>query len=651
VSPDGQTVCEEAFPMGAGNAFSSAFVKVDSIYYLYHNDESVHGAVHRWRISGLNTLAEQSVLLNLKRFTSNGIRLRIFEGSDLDIVKLKAETITNTITNKKHANEIDDTANYSIQFKGLISPDSSGLYQFKIETQSGIKLWINNDLIIDKWQNNALNKLESTKIQLDQNTYYQIKLEATSGIFELKWGINGDYNAIKSQHLVSDTIENKNAWMDLLTNLIPFESLENEKYGWKRFPKENTSNSQSNKWQVGTNVKKFSSMDLNIVFKDTVKNVFIERNIGNQNLCGSDWEMRAELNFQNNTPNIDGNGFWIDILDKDNRIICRLNQEILPIPEKNYNYVKYIINGEDIISKPFRDLYQLLNYPFEITLKVLNKICYIQLANEALVYTKIFDTNAIWDKPQKIKITFKGSLENYNRELSISKLQFKTNLRPILVSSKYDSICMNQYVTLTSHSSKYYRWSNGDSAQTIRVKQNGVYTVKTSSDNKCFLESGKFILSQFLLPRPVISRFADTLKSNYTFGNQWYLNDEELPLQNQANLTIQKSGIYQLKIRDQNQCEAYSSKLDLFNSQIQVDNKIEPASIVIIPNPNKGCFSFLHLPEGIYKLELYDVSGRLIHEENYKNEQIFIEGLKSGIYHLIIYSDKIIFNQRLVIQN
>lgn len=35
----------------AGNAFSPSLVKVGSDYYLYHNDESYHGGVHRWKIS------------------------------------------------------------------------------------------------------------------------------------------------------------------------------------------------------------------------------------------------------------------------------------------------------------------------------------------------------------------------------------------------------------------------------------------------------------------------------------------------------------------------------------------------------------------------------------------------------------------------
>lgn len=45
----------------AGNAFSTALVKVGSDFYIYHCDESQHGGVHSWHVSGLNTIAEQTI--------------------------------------------------------------------------------------------------------------------------------------------------------------------------------------------------------------------------------------------------------------------------------------------------------------------------------------------------------------------------------------------------------------------------------------------------------------------------------------------------------------------------------------------------------------------------------------------------------------
>jgi hypothetical protein len=47
---------EGARPGAAGNAFSPGLVAVGNELYLWHNDESVHGGVHRWRIAGRDTL-------------------------------------------------------------------------------------------------------------------------------------------------------------------------------------------------------------------------------------------------------------------------------------------------------------------------------------------------------------------------------------------------------------------------------------------------------------------------------------------------------------------------------------------------------------------------------------------------------------------
>jgi hypothetical protein len=58
VLPEAEALEKEAYAKGAGNVFSSTLLKVGNDYYIYHNDESVHGGVHRWKISGLNSIIE-----------------------------------------------------------------------------------------------------------------------------------------------------------------------------------------------------------------------------------------------------------------------------------------------------------------------------------------------------------------------------------------------------------------------------------------------------------------------------------------------------------------------------------------------------------------------------------------------------------------
>ncbi len=46
-------------PAAAGNAFCPSLVTVGGKLYLWHNDESVHGGVHRWHIAGLDSIRIQ----------------------------------------------------------------------------------------------------------------------------------------------------------------------------------------------------------------------------------------------------------------------------------------------------------------------------------------------------------------------------------------------------------------------------------------------------------------------------------------------------------------------------------------------------------------------------------------------------------------
>lgn len=69
---------EEAFAGGAGNVFGGTVVKVDSVTYLYHNDEGVNNGVHRWKIPGLASVDVQTAV-----FRSPLPPTEIAEGVDL----------------------------------------------------------------------------------------------------------------------------------------------------------------------------------------------------------------------------------------------------------------------------------------------------------------------------------------------------------------------------------------------------------------------------------------------------------------------------------------------------------------------------------------------------------------------------------------
>lgn len=51
----------EGYPAMAGNGFSSKVVKVGEDYYLYHNDESYHSGIHRFKIDNVSSIEYASI--------------------------------------------------------------------------------------------------------------------------------------------------------------------------------------------------------------------------------------------------------------------------------------------------------------------------------------------------------------------------------------------------------------------------------------------------------------------------------------------------------------------------------------------------------------------------------------------------------------
>lgn len=55
----GTSAAGQSIPEMSGNAFSASLIKSGDDMYLFHNDESYHSGVHRWKITGLNTISVQ----------------------------------------------------------------------------------------------------------------------------------------------------------------------------------------------------------------------------------------------------------------------------------------------------------------------------------------------------------------------------------------------------------------------------------------------------------------------------------------------------------------------------------------------------------------------------------------------------------------
>jgi len=130
-----------------------------------------------------------------------GLRGDYFDNIDLTNFKLTRvdKTIEFFWGVNSPAKEIRNDESYSVRWRGKIRPLYSEEYTFYISRDNGVRLWIDNKLIIDKWDN-LVSRDETGKIFLEAGKLYDIKLEyfnnTGNGFVKLEWSSASTVRAI-----------------------------------------------------------------------------------------------------------------------------------------------------------------------------------------------------------------------------------------------------------------------------------------------------------------------------------------------------------------------------------------------------------------------------------------------------------------------
>jgi hypothetical protein len=86
--------------------------------------------------------------------------------------------------------EAVEAGDYSVRWKGEVLPAFSETYTFYTWTDDKVRLWVNDQLIVDNWTAHSLTE-DSGTIALTQGTYYRVKMEyarvSGSGVAVLSW--------------------------------------------------------------------------------------------------------------------------------------------------------------------------------------------------------------------------------------------------------------------------------------------------------------------------------------------------------------------------------------------------------------------------------------------------------------------------------
>jgi len=113
----------------------------------------------------------------LLKGSGNGLNATYYNGMNFET--LRRNTIDTTINfnwGSNAPNSYVGSDNYSVRWTGYIQPQTTGTYTFFINSDNGRRLWINDQLIIDKWISDYGIEY-SGSINLIANQQYNIKVE------------------------------------------------------------------------------------------------------------------------------------------------------------------------------------------------------------------------------------------------------------------------------------------------------------------------------------------------------------------------------------------------------------------------------------------------------------------------------------------
>jgi hypothetical protein len=113
----------------------------------------------------------------LVRFDGTGLRGEYYDNLDLtDLKTVRIDSIMDFNWSVFPPSGIKNDGSFSIRWQGEIQPVYSEEYAFHVTRDNGVRLWINNKLLIDQW-NDKCSVTDSAKVILEAGKKYDIKLE------------------------------------------------------------------------------------------------------------------------------------------------------------------------------------------------------------------------------------------------------------------------------------------------------------------------------------------------------------------------------------------------------------------------------------------------------------------------------------------
>jgi hypothetical protein len=432
-SPDRSPV-----PGMAGNVFyGTAAAGPDGAIYIYHAEEAGHGGIHRWRVDGLETIREQFIPVTIPETSQHGLLGTYMTGSDLNNANLyqtRIDPIPVLPSTDSHARPQQGVS--SVGWQGFVTPPSSGPYTVYVTANKGVRLWIDNKLLIDQ-PGASQSATYQQLITLDAGVRYPIRLESFGGTqLTLDWSAPGlPRQSIGRDFLLPAVELTTLPGLDLLNGLSPNTSLVNGLYGWQRSPaQEDLTDVNTKYWSLRTSIKTYDrslSPDLTIRFRQAKAVSTVTRSLGDSTQATEGWRLTGVLNQEDSFFNIDegrnrNGGVYFDVLDDAGRLLVRFNNQVTLGASPTG---RLFINGKQIAQGDYNyTLTPVVHRNQPIDISVNNGQVTVKYGPYPPVTAPLSDAAGNWQKPRQIRLYFWGDGYNVNRMMNIQNLRFFADL-------------------------------------------------------------------------------------------------------------------------------------------------------------------------------------------------------------------------------
>jgi hypothetical protein len=210
------------------------------------------------------------------------------------------------------------------------------------------------------------------------------------------------------------------------------------------------------------------------------------------------------------------------------------------------------------------------------------------------------------------------------------------------------AFCLYSIIELSASGNGTIVWTNS-------INNNELFEVTESQTLYATLTSAEGCVAQGewnieALPLPSIAYTVDGLQLTAIDGEawQWFLNGQAINGATSNSYTMSAAGAYSVEITNEYGCSAMSG----ITNYIVGVAEAGALGIRVYPNPMESELRIELPAQGLYQIELRDLTGRIVHMRSQCQGSCTLQrdGAASGIYELVIHGEGVYAHQRVVLR-